>query len=49
MQADPEIAMERVRGCLQYHYEALKAMPLNEMLEARYRKFRSIAPFYTTA
>jgi acetyl-CoA carboxylase carboxyl transferase subunit alpha len=49
VQANPERAMENVRGCLQHHYSELKAMSLEDLLASRYRKFRTIAQCYTTA
>jgi acetyl-CoA carboxylase carboxyl transferase subunit alpha len=49
MQADPDRAMEHVRGCLQHHYSELKSMSVDDLLAARYNKFRNIAQFYTTA
>jgi acetyl-CoA carboxylase carboxyl transferase subunit alpha len=48
-QADPERALEHVRGCLQHHFSELKSKSLEDLLEARYQKFRNIAQFYTTA
>ena len=48
-QNDPAAAMELVGQKLQYHLATLRALPLDEMLEQRYRKFRNIAQFYTTA
>jgi acetyl-CoA carboxylase carboxyl transferase subunit alpha len=48
-QNDPAAAMEVVGQKLQYHLATLRALPLDEMLEQRYRKFRNIAQFYTTA
>lgn len=48
-QANPEEAIAMVRGCLTQHYKDLKAKPLDELLAARYNKFRNMAQFYTTA
>jgi acetyl-CoA carboxylase carboxyl transferase subunit alpha len=48
-QANPEGALAHVRGCLQHHFEDLKSKTIEDLLEARYRKFRNIAQFYTTA
>jgi acetyl-CoA carboxylase carboxyl transferase subunit alpha len=45
---DPERAAQMVDRCLQQHLHELRAMPLEQMLEARYTKFRNIAQFYTT-
>ncbi|QHS51050.1 acetyl-CoA carboxylase carboxyltransferase subunit alpha [Edaphobacter sp. 12200R-103] len=33
---------------LQFHLAALRALPLDQLLEERYRKFRNIAQFYTS-
>jgi acetyl-CoA carboxylase carboxyl transferase subunit alpha len=48
-QANPEGALEHVRGCLQHHFDELKAKSIEDLLESRYQKFRNIAQFYTTA
>lgn len=48
-QANPEEAIALVRGCLAQHFTELKAKPLDDLLAARYTKFRNIAQFYTTA
>jgi acetyl-CoA carboxylase carboxyl transferase subunit alpha len=48
-QNDPAAAMAMVDVRLQAHLGELRALPLEEMLEQRYRKFRTIAQFYTTA
>ncbi len=48
-QNDPAAAMAMVDEKLRYHLATLRALPLNEMLEQRYLKFRNIAQFYTTA
>jgi acetyl-CoA carboxylase carboxyl transferase subunit alpha len=48
-QNDPAAAMAVVGQKLQYHLATLRALSLDEMLEQRYRKFRNIAQFYTTA
>jgi acetyl-CoA carboxylase carboxyl transferase subunit alpha len=48
-QNDPAAAMAAVGQKLQYHLATLRALSLDEMLEQRYRKFRNIAQFYTTA
>ncbi len=46
---DPERAMQLVDERLQQHLRELRSMPLEQMLETRYAKFRNIAQFYTTA
>ena len=48
-QNDPAAAMAMVDKRLQYHLAALRGLPIDELLEERYRKFRNIAQFYTTA
>jgi acetyl-CoA carboxylase carboxyl transferase subunit alpha len=48
-QNDPVAAMAMVGVRLQSHLAELRALPLEELLEQRYRKFRTIAQFYTTA
>ena len=48
-QNDPAAAMAMVNERLEFHLAALRALPLDEMLEQRYVKFRNIAQFYTTA
>ncbi len=48
-QNDPAAAMAAVDEKLRYHLATLRALSLDEMLEQRYRKFRNIAQFYTTA
>ena len=48
-QNDPAGAMVMVDKKLQFHLAAIRALPLDEMLEQRYQKFRNIAQFYTTA
>jgi acetyl-CoA carboxylase carboxyl transferase subunit alpha len=47
-QEDPEATMKMVGEKLQFHLAALRALPLDELLEQRYTKFRNIAQFYTT-
>lgn len=47
-QADPAAAMQIMRERLQWHLRQLQAMPTESLLEARYNKFRNIAPFYTS-
>jgi acetyl-CoA carboxylase carboxyl transferase subunit alpha len=46
---DPACAMAMVDEKLSYHLAQLDAKPLDRLLEERYRKFRNIAQFYTTA
>ena len=48
-QADPAAAMALVNGRLQEHLGQLRGLPLDELLEQRYLKFRNIAQFYTSA
>jgi acetyl-CoA carboxylase carboxyl transferase subunit alpha len=48
-QNDPAAAMAMVDEKLRYHLAALRGLPIDELLELRYRKFRNIAQFYTTA
>ena len=45
---DRALAMERVDDCLSSHLARLRGLPLEHLLEERYRKFRSIAQFFTT-
>jgi acetyl-CoA carboxylase carboxyl transferase subunit alpha len=33
---------------LRVHLDSIKGIPIDELLEQRYRKFRNIAQFYTT-
>jgi len=46
---DPAFAMAMVDEKLRYHLAQLDDKPLDVLLEERYRKFRNIAQFYTTA
>jgi len=48
-QNDPAAAMAIVDEKLRYHLGTLRALPIGELLEQRYHKFRNIAQFYTTA
>ncbi|MDW5265064.1 MULTISPECIES: acetyl-CoA carboxylase carboxyltransferase subunit alpha [Acidobacteriaceae] len=48
-QNDPAAAMALVDERLQYHLANLRSLPIEELLEQRYQKFRNIAQFYTTA
>ena len=47
-QNDPAATMAMVGEKLRYHLAALRALPIDVMLEQRYTKFRNIAQFYTT-
>jgi acetyl-CoA carboxylase carboxyl transferase subunit alpha len=44
---DPAAAIEMVGDRLERHFAELTSMPLDQLLEARYEKFRNIAQFYT--
>lgn len=46
---DPAAAVAIVDQKLQYHLAALRELPVETLLEQRYRKFRNIAQFYTSA
>jgi acetyl-CoA carboxylase carboxyl transferase subunit alpha len=46
-QADPAEAATLLAEKLRWHLNELVAMPLDELLERRYNKFRNIAQFYT--
>ena len=48
-QADPGEAFLLVNRALRKHFRELKKMTLDEMLAARYSKFRAMARFYTTS
>jgi acetyl-CoA carboxylase carboxyl transferase subunit alpha len=48
-QNDPAASMALVDERLRHHLASLRALPLDELLEQRYRKFRNMAQFYTTA
>ena len=48
-QNDPAASMAAVDERLRYHLRAVRALPVEEMLEQRYLKFRNMAQFYTTA
>ncbi|WP_254062147.1 acetyl-CoA carboxylase carboxyltransferase subunit alpha [Acidobacterium sp. S8] len=47
-QANPEEAAQLIDEKLRWHFNEIKALPLEEMLQRRYEKFRNIAQFYTT-
>ena len=47
-QGDPEAAAALLDAKLVWHYEQLKAMPLDEMVGLRRSKFRNMAQFYTS-
>ena len=46
---DPACAMAMVDERLRFHLAQLDAKPMDQLLEERYRKFRNIAQYYTTA
>ncbi|HSU18440.1 MAG TPA: acetyl-CoA carboxylase carboxyltransferase subunit alpha [Acidobacteriaceae bacterium] len=48
-QNDPESAMQIVDARLQQHLKELQQTRIDQLLDARYAKFRNIAQFYTTA
>lgn len=48
-QADPSEAFALVNRRLVHHLRELKAMPIEDLLNRRYEKFRNMAQFYTTA
>ena len=48
-QNDPAATMELVDEKLRYHLAEIRSLPIDDMLERRYQKFRNIAQFYTTA
>jgi acetyl-CoA carboxylase carboxyl transferase subunit alpha len=48
-QNDPAAAMALVDERLQSHLANLRGLPIEDLLEQRYLKFRNIAQFYTTA
>jgi acetyl-CoA carboxylase carboxyl transferase subunit alpha len=45
---EPALAMQLVNDRLEYHLSTLQSLPIDDLLEARYQKFRNIAQFYTT-
>ena len=47
-QNDPPLAMRMLEERLAVHLEEISAMPLAELLDRRYEKFRNIAQFYTS-
>ncbi len=47
-QNDPPAAMAMLDEKLRYHLGSLRAIPIDELIEQRYRKFRNIAQFYTS-
>jgi acetyl-CoA carboxylase carboxyl transferase subunit alpha len=47
-QNDPERAMQYVDERLQLHLSEIESLSIEQLLEARYAKFRNIAQFYTT-
>jgi acetyl-CoA carboxylase carboxyl transferase subunit alpha len=48
-QNDPPLAMRMLEERLAVHLEEISAMPLAELLDRRYEKFRNIAQFYTSS
>jgi acetyl-CoA carboxylase carboxyl transferase subunit alpha len=48
-QSDPEAAFALVRERLLHYLGELQSRSVDQLLEERYRKFRNIAQFYTTA
>jgi acetyl-CoA carboxylase carboxyl transferase subunit alpha len=46
---DPGAAAALLKEKLSLHLNELNAMPMDELLQRRYEKFRNIAQFYTTA
>jgi acetyl-CoA carboxylase carboxyl transferase subunit alpha len=46
---DPALAMKLVDDCLDKHLRDLQQLSIDDLLAERYRKFRNIAQFYTTA
>ena len=48
-QSDPAQAFALVDGQLKRQLDEIRAMPLDQLLAARYEKFRNMAQFYTTA
>ena len=48
-QMDPAFAMELVNTTLERHFNELTSMSIDDLLAARYNKFRNIAQFYTAA
>jgi acetyl-CoA carboxylase carboxyl transferase subunit alpha len=48
-QADPGEAFALVNARLRKHFNEIKKMPLEELLNRRYEKFRNMAQFYTSA
>ena len=46
---DPASAMQIVNERLEHHLRDLQSLSLDDLLTARYAKFRNIAQFYTTA
>jgi acetyl-CoA carboxylase carboxyl transferase subunit alpha len=48
-QNDPACAMQLVNERLERHLRDLQKLSIDDLLAARYKKFRNIAQFYTTA
>jgi len=47
-QTNPEQAAQILDEKLTWHFNEIKALPLEELLSRRYQKFRNVAQFYTT-
>jgi acetyl-CoA carboxylase carboxyl transferase subunit alpha len=47
-QADPGEAFSLVNSKLRKHFNELKKLPLDDLLQQRYDKFRNMAQFYQT-
>jgi acetyl-CoA carboxylase carboxyl transferase subunit alpha len=45
---DHEAAAALLDATLQRHYAELRKLPVSELLDSRYKKFRNIAQFYRT-
>lgn len=48
-QTNPEAAITLLDQRLRHHLGELRSLPLDQMLDRRYEKFRTMAQFYTTA
>ena len=47
-QANPEQAFELVNSRLEHHLAEIQALPIKDLLDARYQRFRTIAQCFTT-
>jgi acetyl-CoA carboxylase carboxyl transferase subunit alpha len=47
-QNDPPSTFAALADRLQFHLDSLRRLPVDQLLEERYRKFRNIAQFYTS-